>query len=107
MCITARQYLPFLTMILLAATAIQAGAGDNPNGRQKDQGRRIKKGIHSGQLTDKEADELKKKEARIKDLEHKLRADGKLSAGERARMKRELDDLGAQIRSQKHDKQRE
>ena len=106
MCITARQHLPFLTMILLAATAIQAGAGDNPNGRQKKQDDRIKNGVHSGQLTPKELDELKKKEARIKDLEHRLRADGKLSAGERAKMNKELDDLGAQIRSQKHDRQR-
>jgi Spy/CpxP family protein refolding chaperone len=106
MWITARKQLTFLTMLLLAATASQAGAGDNPNGRQRNQEDRIKNGIHSGQLTSKEADELKKKEARIKDLEHKLRADGKLSAGERAKMKKELDDLGSQIRGQKHDKQK-
>ncbi len=55
----------------------------------------------------KEAHKLKEKQDRIKEPEHKLRCDGKLSAHERARLKKELDDLGAQIRSQKHDKQKE
>ena len=55
--------------------------------------------IRSGQLMDIEAADLKRKEDRINDIERTIKSVGKLSAAERAKIKKELDNFAEQTRS--------
>jgi hypothetical protein len=75
------------------------------NARQENQQDRIAQGVKSGELTAKEARVLKAKEARVAALEKRMKSDGSLTAEERARLQKQLDNLSADIYKQKHDNQ--
>jgi hypothetical protein len=75
--------------------------------RQAEQQRRINQGIESGQLTPREAARLEAQQARIEQLENRLRSDGDgLSPSERARLQRDLNRASRAIYREKHDRER-
>lgn len=68
---------------------------------------RIEQGVRSGALTRREADRLRNEFDDIVALEAQYRRSrGHLSDGERAELRRRLDDLSARVYAQKHDSQR-
>jgi len=75
------------------------------NRRQANQQDRIRQGARSGELTGREVRTLEWKEARVAELERRLKADGTLSPSERAKLQAELDRLSKEIYRQKHDAQ--
>jgi hypothetical protein len=98
--------------LILAANAY-AGPGPGPgrrdpgvNWRQRNQQERIADGVRSGELTRREAWTLERKEARVAELERRLKADGVLTPAERARLQLELNELSKEIYQQKHDAQK-
>jgi hypothetical protein len=70
------------------------------------QEQRIDQGIESGQLTPREAGRLEANQARIKQMEQRMKSDGQLTGRERNRLQNMLDNSGARIFRQKHDRQR-
>jgi hypothetical protein len=88
----------------------QGGAGVNVNDpniqqRMQNQERRIQQGVNSGALTPKEAGKLEAREAKIKQDEARMKSDGQLSAKERKKLNKELDNASDRIYKQKHDRQ--
>jgi|WetSurSiteA1Bulk_404760.scaffolds.fasta_scaffold17739_2 CRISPR/Cas system-associated endoribonuclease Cas2 len=88
----------------------QGGAGVNVNDpniqqRMQNQERRIQQGVNSGQLTPKEAGRLQAREAKIKQDEARMKSDGQLTAKERKKLNKELDNASDRIYKQKHDRQ--
>ena len=67
---------------------------------------RIDKGIERGTLTRHEADRLNKELGKILDKIDRMKADGRLSQGERDNIKRDLDRLDWDIFKEKHDDNR-
>jgi hypothetical protein len=88
----------------------QGGAGGNVNDpniqqRMQNQERRIQQGVNSGALTPKEAGKLEAREAKIKQDEARMKSDGQLTAKERKKLNKELDNASDRIYKQKHDRQ--
>jgi hypothetical protein len=88
----------------------QGGAGVNVNDpniqqRMQNQERRIQQGVNSGALTPKEAGKLESREAKIKQDEARMKSDGQLTAKERKKLNKELDNTSDRIYKQKHDRQ--
>jgi hypothetical protein len=88
----------------------QGGAGVNVNDpniqqRMQNQERRIQQGVNSGALTPKEAGKLEAREAKIKQGEARMKSDGQLTAKERKKLNKELDNASDRIYRQKHDRQ--
>jgi len=75
------------------------------NARQQNQQARIRQGIQSGELTRREAARLKEQEQRIRANERRAKADGTVSATERARLEKELARASQNIQEQRHDEQ--
>lgn len=75
------------------------------NQRQENQEDRIQQGVRSGELTKRETFTLAQKEKRLAHLEKRLKKDGSLTAAERTRLHKELNELSAEIYKQKHDAQ--
>lgn len=73
--------------------------------RMQNQERRIQQGVNSGQLTPREAGRLEAREAKIKQDEARMKSDGKLTAKERKKLNKELDNASERIYKQKHDRQ--
>lgn len=89
-------------MLLLAATAY-AGINDPViQQREVNQQQRIDQGVQSGQLTPREAGRLEAQQARIKQREARMKADGNLTAGERAKLSRQQDRASRNIYRKKH-----
>ncbi len=93
---------------LLMATALYAGPTDDPGIRKREQTqqKRIEQGVESGQLTPKEAGRLENREAKIRQNEERMKADGKLTKRERRKLGRELNTTSKQIYKKKHNEQR-
>lgn len=99
-----------LWIVAAAALAVAASADARPrdpgvNRRQANQQDRIRDGVRDGELTRGEARTLEWKEARVAELERRMKADGTLSPSERAKLQSELTDLSQEIYQQKHDAQ--
>ncbi|MEO5930392.1 MAG: hypothetical protein ABIR47_10710 [Candidatus Kapaibacterium sp.] len=75
------------------------------NARQRNQQKRIKEGVKSGELTNKETKQLEKNEGKIRAEEIKDRADGKVTPKERADLQKDLKKESKAIHHQKHDPQ--
>lgn len=101
-----------ITAVLLLVAALvlntEAAPGHRDPGvnrRQANQQARIREGVRSGELTRREAHTLKWKEARVAELERRLKADGTLSPADRAKLQSEMTDLSNEIYQEKHDAQ--
>ena len=70
--------------------------------REQRQQQRIQQGINSGQLTPREANRLEAQQSRIAATEKRMKADGRLTRGERARLTRMQNRASNNIYSKKH-----
>jgi hypothetical protein len=73
--------------------------------RQANQQKRIEQGVASGQLNQKEATRLEKREAKLETDKQAAQADGKVTPQERKQLQREANRDSHAIRAQKHDRQ--
>jgi len=73
--------------------------------RQENQQKRIANGVKSGELTPAETKKLETREAKIQHDKRMAKADGKVTAGEKAKLHREQNRTSKAIARQKHDKQ--
>lgn len=73
--------------------------------REAVQQNRIDQGVASGHLTRKEAAKLEKGQAKIARMENRAKADGVVTARERANITREQDKQSREIYKQTHNKQ--
>ena len=96
----------FIFAASLSMTAAIALA-DTPalDKREANQEQRIEQGVKSGELTRPEAKRLAKNEQQLKRHEHRAKADGSVTATERARLHREAERNSSRIYRQKHDRQ--
>ena len=97
-------------LFLLTASDTSAQSRYRPlrgiNDRQQDQHQRIRQGVRSGELTARETGRLVAEQVRIDRMEDRFRASGDgLSASERARLQRQLNQASRHIYLQKHDGQ--
>jgi CRISPR/Cas system-associated endoribonuclease Cas2 len=104
-------FIAGMTFLLSAGVAYgqsQSYGTDDPGieQRMQNQQQRIQQGINSGQLTPREAGRLEAEEAKIKQDELRMKADGNLTPRERQRLNRELDKASGDIYREKHDAQR-
>jgi hypothetical protein len=89
---------------LVVSGVALAGPTDDPNiqKREQNQEKRIQQGVQSGQLTPKEAGNLEARQAKIKQDEERMKADGKLTKAERKKLKREQNRASEKIYEKKH-----
>lgn len=93
----------FAAIISIATLSASAQSG---NRSLKDENRRIRQGVKSGQLTAAETARLKMQEARLKrEAIRYKRNDGVISPIERADLRRDNKRLNRNICRQKHDRQ--
>lgn len=93
---------------LAAVISIPAFAQANTPGidqRQLNQEQRIDQGIASGQLNQREAARLERGQDRVDNMENRAKADGAVTARERARIQHAQNVESKRIYRQKHDRQ--
>mgnify|MGYP000855960528 CR=1 FL=1 len=91
--------------LALVVTSLQAEAGREQR-RNRNQQHRIREGVASGELTNKEARKLERGERRIHKAERRARQDGVVTAGERAKIEHMQDNESKKIYQEKHDDQK-
>jgi hypothetical protein len=92
----------FVLGLGLSAAAQKTPVVDN---RQKRQQKRINQGVKSGTLTKREAVKLEAGQARTRRIERRAKADGTVTATERARLQHRENKTSRKIYRQKHDNQ--
>ena len=73
--------------------------------RQANQEARIQQGVSSGELNQREAARLERGQAHVQNVENKAKADGVVTAKERARIHHAQDVQSRKIHREKHDRQ--
>ena len=73
--------------------------------RQERQEKRIEQGKASGELTRREAHRMERQQRRVEHAEARAKADGTVTAGERAKLDAMQDKTSRHIHRQKHDRQ--
>ncbi|MDG2036341.1 MAG: hypothetical protein P8J42_06995, partial [Pseudomonadales bacterium] len=91
-------------VIITLATSTGAMAA-SINDRQDNQQTRIKQGVHSGELTKREAGHLSRQQIKTQRKEAYFKSDGSFTKKERAILHRDLSKNSAKIYKQKHDGQ--
>lgn len=91
-----------VVIALFSSSCTMAGS---INERQSSQQDRIKQGVHSGELTSKEAHILGRQQVKTHRKEARFKSDGTLSVKERARIQRDLNQNSRKIHRQMHDEQ--
>lgn len=94
-----------LAFVTLASAGFAQTKTPRVTKRQERQQERIAQGVKSGELTAKETEHLEAREAKIQHDKKEAKADGKVTASERARLNREENRSSRAIRRQKHDAQ--
>lgn len=95
--------IPVLLATLLAAPVFAQNTNTPKiDQRQENQQNRIANGIKSGELTAKETQNLEKRETRIEADKQAAKADGKVTAAERRKLKREENRASRAIYRKKH-----
>ena len=74
--------------------------------RQAQQQQRIDQGVQSGELTQREAARLERRQERIGKMEEKAKADGVVTKKERAHIQHQQNQESRRIYREKHDKQK-
>jgi hypothetical protein len=102
---SAMKWLGLSVLVLAFTTAVCAESDQTPglDRREENQQKRIEQGEQSGALTPKEAERLKRGEARLEKHEAKAKADGKVTPAERKRLNKEANRMGKRIHRQKRD----
>ena len=90
-------------LVILGSLPALAGPYDSNINRQEiEQERRIHQGVRSGQLTPGEFRRLENQQARIRATEAQMRADGRLTRGEKAQLAQMQDRANRNIYRYKH-----
>jgi hypothetical protein len=99
--------LTMLTISFLSITASGLAQTATPKvtKRQVNQQERIGQGVNSGELTPRETAHLEGREVKIQDDKKAAKADGTVTASERAKLNREENRTSRAIYRQKHDAQ--
>jgi hypothetical protein len=95
----------FAGVMAISLTGAPVSAQTNDPGIQKrmeNQESRIDQGVKSGALTPREAGRLETEQARIQQKEERMKADGKLTAGEREKLTRQQNKASRDIYRLKH-----
>jgi polyhydroxyalkanoate synthesis regulator phasin len=95
----------FIALVTLPMLASAGTRDPGVNERQQNQRARIQQGVKSGELTNREARGLRAEQRHIKREEARYKADGEVTARERADLHRDLNRSGRHIYNQKHDAQ--
>ena len=74
--------------------------------REQEQQKRIQEGVASGELKGKEAQHLEKEQTKIKGMEDKAEANGKISKREKRRIERAQNRASNDIYKKKHNKRK-
>jgi hypothetical protein len=82
-----------------------ATSGDRVDARQAQQANRIRSGVASGDLTRREASNLRSEQRGIRQMERHARADGVVTPREGRRLERAQDRASRHINQQRHDRQ--
>jgi len=90
--------------LMLVAGSASAGT-PRYDARQAHQRERIVNGVQSGELTRRETRRLAAGQVHLNRVERRAKADGVVTAGERAHMQHEENQQSRRIRRQKHDAQ--
>jgi len=93
--------------LALLSGVVYAGNINDPAVRKREQlqQKRIDQGVQSGELNSREAGRLEREQARIKQDEERMKADGKLTPQERRKLNREQNRASRHIYKEKHDAQ--
>jgi uncharacterized membrane protein YebE (DUF533 family) len=96
-----------ISSVLLATGGTAYAQGDTPviDQRQMNQEQRIDQGVESGQLNPREAKRLERQQNRIDRMENRAKADGVVTARERARIGAAQNHASRNIAREKHDRQ--
>lgn len=99
--------LRYFALLTVMASGLVYADANTPriDARQDKQDARIEQGVASGQLTNREAAHLEKREAGIANAEAKAKADGKVTRKERAHLRAKENRTSKAIYQQKHDRQ--
>lgn len=104
-------FLVLITSSLFAQTGGETTATSNKTPvvtkRQKNQQKRIAKGVKSGELTAKETKHLEKEEAKIQHDKAVAKSDGTVTKQERAKLQREENKASRDIYKKKHNKKKQ
>jgi hypothetical protein len=99
----ANKLISALALVLLAAPVFaQNTATPRIDQRQQNQQERIAKGVQSGALTPTETRQLEKREGKIAADEQAAKADGRVTAAERSKLRREENRASRKIHQKKH-----
>lgn len=99
-----------LTRSLIAGLAIMAASStivsaDEIDRRQNMQERRIQQGVRDGSVTRSEYIRLEQEQARIRELERRAKADGRVDRYEAAQIGRAQQEASRHIYQEKHDRE--
>jgi hypothetical protein len=94
-----------LVTLLLGASAPLFAGTPGIDKREANQRARIVDGVRSGELTRPETRRLMQGERKLHRLERRVKADGDVTARERARLHHGADRMSKRIYRQKHDRQ--
>jgi len=92
-------------LFLMCSVCVGAFAQDKTpvvDQREKNQQERIKEGVKSGELTPAETRRLEMQQGKIKADEMNAKSDGKVTAKERAKLKREQNRASRNVYRKKH-----
>lgn len=94
-----------VSSLLVAGTAAATEQTPRVDKRQENQAQRIGQGVRSGELTYRETKRLVNGQQHVRKLERRAKADGDVTAAERARLEAANDRQSKRIYRQKHDAQ--
>jgi hypothetical protein len=96
-----------LILAALAVVSVAPVLAGTPgyDGRQQHQRERIVNGVQNGELTMRETRRLAAGQVHLNRVERRAKADGEVTARERARLHREANQQSRRIHRQKHDGQ--
>ncbi len=98
-----RRFLGILALLALAVCIVaEVAYAENFHERLRNQRERIEQGIQSGELTRNEADILLDNWTWMRDRFQRMKADGRLTVEEQARLDRMLDQNSQMIYNKKH-----
>jgi hypothetical protein len=97
--------LSIALFLLLGIAGVQAQSTPVVDQRQENQKERIKGGVKSGELTRAETKKLAKDQRELRRMERRAKADGDVTAKERARLQHKENKNSRAIKRQKNDAQ--
>ena len=101
-----RRYLVIVALLTLAVCIVAGVAYADFRDAIRNQQERIEQGVRSGELTRSEADILQDNLNWIRDRSQRMKADGRFTLEEQARLDRMLDENSEMIYNKKHNVRR-